>query len=83
MIRTQIQITEKQAASLRSMSAERRQPIAKLIRMSIDSFLLREVGVSRERNRARAKTAAGRFASSSADVSAEHDRYLAEAFGRQ
>jgi hypothetical protein len=83
MIRTQIQITEEQAASLRAMSAERRQPIAELIRMSIDSFLRKEVGISHERKRARAKSVAGRFASSFADVSAEHDRYLAEAFGKQ
>ncbi|MCZ2151893.1 MAG: hypothetical protein LC126_29470 [Bryobacterales bacterium] len=51
--------------------------------MSIDSFLQREAGISRERKRARAKDAAGRFASSLPDVSAEHDKYLAEAFGRQ
>jgi hypothetical protein len=83
MIRTQIQITKEQAASLRAMSAARQQPIAELIRMSIDSFLQREAGVSHERKRARAKSAVGRFASSLAEVSAEHDRYLAEAFGRQ
>lgn len=83
MIRTQIQITEEQAASLRTMAAERRQPVAELIRMCIDSFLQREAGISHEQKRARAKSAAGRFASSRADVSAEHDRYLAEVFGEQ
>lgn len=83
MIRTQIQITQDQAASLRTMSAERRQPIAELIRECIDSFLRIEAGIGRERKRARAKSAAGRFASSRADVSAEHDRYLAEAFSQQ
>lgn len=82
MIRTQIQITEEQAAGLRTMSAERRQPVAELIRMSIDTFLQKEAGVSRERKRARAKSAAGRFASSPANVSTDHDRYLAEAFGQ-
>lgn len=82
MIRTQIQLTEAQAASLRSMSAQRRQPVAELIRMSIDSFLQKEAGVGRERKRTKAKGAAGRFVSSSADVSTEHDRYLSEAFGQ-
>ena len=82
MIRTQIQITEEQAAILRSMSAERRRPIAELIRMSIDSFLQREAGTSGDRKRARAKGAAGRFASSFSDVSSDHDRYLAEAIGQ-
>jgi hypothetical protein len=83
MVRTQIQITQEQAASQRSLSSERRQPVAELIRMSIDSFLQKEVGVGMERKRARAKSVAGRFASSPADVSAEHDSYLAESFGQQ
>ena len=65
------------------MSAERRQPIAELIRMSIASFLQKEAGIGRERRRTRAKSAAGRFASSLADVSADHDRYLAEAFDQR
>lgn len=80
MIRTQIQITEEQAARLRTLSADRRQPIAELIRMSIDSFLTKEAGIGAERKRARAKSVAGQFASAHVDVSAEHDRYLAEAF---
>jgi hypothetical protein len=83
MIRTQIQITPEQAARLRALSAERHQPIAELIRTCIDSFLHNESGVGRERKLARAKSAAGRFASSHKDVSAQHDRYLAEAFGQQ
>jgi hypothetical protein len=82
MIRTQIQITEEQAAVLRAMSAERRRPVAELIRMSIDSFLQREAGIGGDRKRARAKSAAGRFASSLSDISSEHDKYLAEAFGQ-
>jgi len=81
MIRTQIQLTEEQAARLRSMSSERHQPVAELIRLSIDSFLQKEAGMSGERKRAIAKSAAGRFASSLSDVSAGHDRYLDEAFG--
>lgn len=80
MVRTQIQITEEQAARLRSLSAHRQQSVAELIRISIDSFLTREAGGSAESKRARAKSAAGLFASSSTDVSAEHDRYLEEAF---
>jgi len=80
MIRTQIQITEEQAATLRTLSAERRRPVAELIRAGIDSFLQKEAGISGERKRARAKSAAGKFASSAAKVSVEHDSYVAEAF---
>lgn len=83
MIRTQIQLTEEQAAILRRMSAERRLPIAELIRLSVDAFIQREAGRSREGRTERAKRAAGRFASGISDVSAEHDRYLAEAMGQQ
>ena len=49
--------------------------------MSIDSFLQREAGVSGDRKRARAKSAAGQFASSLADLSAEHDKYMAAGSG--
>lgn len=83
MVRTQIQLTEQQAASLRALSSERHQPVAELIRMSIDSFLQKEKGLSLERRVARAKSAAGRFASSATDVSANHDQYLAAAFGQR
>ena len=82
MVRTQIQITEEQAAVLRAMSAESHRSVAELIRMSIDSFVLREAGGGGARKRARAKSVAGRFASSPADVSANHDDYLADAFGQ-
>lgn len=80
MIRTQIQLTEEQSARLRTLSAHRRQSVAELIRISIDSLLMREAGLGSESRRAKAKSAAGQFASSHTDVSAEHDRYLAEAF---
>lgn len=83
MVRTQVQLTEEQAATLRAMSAERRIPIAELIRMSVDSFLSREAGLNRDRKLARARAAAGRFASRLSDVSQEHDKYLAEAYGQR
>lgn len=82
MIRTQIQITEEQAAVLRAMSAERQRSVAELIRMSIDSFLQREAGIGSDRKRERAKSAAGRFSSSISDISSEHDKYLAKALGQ-
>ncbi len=80
MIRTQIQLTEKQAVALREMSATRQVSMAELIRISIDLFVQREAATSRASVVARAKSAAGQFASCVNDVSADHDRYLAEAF---
>ena len=73
MVRTQIQLTEDQAAA-------RRVSMAELIRQSIDSLVLREGGSGREAIVARAKSTAGRFSSASPDGSAEHDRHLADAF---
>ena len=81
MVRTQIQLTEEQAAILRAMSIDRHCSVAELIRQGIDSFVKNESGVTREGRIARAKSAVGRFASTPANVSTEHDRYLAQAFG--
>jgi hypothetical protein len=81
MVRTQIQLTEEQAATLRSLAAARHVSMAELIRMSIDGFVDRQALSAREDVVARAKAAVGRFSSGLANVSAEHDRYLADAFG--
>jgi hypothetical protein len=81
MVRTQIQITEEQAMTLKAMAQARQVSIAELIRTSIDLMVHREATSTREARVARAKAVAGRYASGSADGSAEHDRYLAEAFG--
>lgn len=80
MVRTQIQLTEEQASTLREMSTLRHVPIAELIRVSIDNYLQREAAFGREAIVARAKSAAGRFASGASDVSARHDDYLADTF---
>lgn len=80
MVRTQIRLTERQTALLRALAAERRQTVAELARLCIDSFLHEEAGNSIESKRVRAKRAVGRYSSGHSDVSAEHDRYLAEAF---
>ena len=81
MVRTQIQLTEKQAAALRAISSRRQVSMAELIRLSIDRFVQREAGSSRDAIVARAKGAVGRFSSGSPDGSTDHDRYLSEAFG--
>jgi predicted transcriptional regulator len=83
MVRTQIQITEEQAAKLRSLAAERRRSLADLIRITIDAFLEKEVGTGLDHKRALAKAAAGKFSSSQSDISTEHDGYLAEAIRDQ
>jgi hypothetical protein len=78
MIRTQIQLTEKQAELLREMSARRGVSIATLVRQAVDGILARSGESSREDLYRRATRPVGRFRSGKRDVSARHDEYLAE-----
>jgi predicted DNA-binding ribbon-helix-helix protein len=80
MIRTQIQLKEEQARKLKKIAAQRKVSMAELIRQGVDGILAEEAGADREERKERALAAAGRFASGLRDVSAEHDRHLAEAF---
>ncbi len=79
MVRTQIQLTEEQAAKLKKMAADRHVSLAELIRQGVD-VVLRSGAVSEEEKRERAIAAAGRFRSGKHDVSSRHDEYLAEAY---
>ncbi len=82
MVRTQIQITEEQAASLRKLSEARGASMAELVRQGIECVIRQAGVVPAKELRARAAAAAGRFRSGRKDVARRHDRYLAEAFGR-
>ena len=82
MVRTQIQLTEEQSRTLKSLAARRGVPVAELVRQSIDSYIRSSVGVDDQERRRRAIDAVGRFRSDQTDVSADHDRYLAEAYGQ-
>ena len=81
MVRTQIQLTEAQVSALQAMASSRKMSMAKLIRTAVDSLVQREGRTSREAAVARAKSLAGRFHSGTNDLSRNHDRYLAEAYG--
>jgi predicted DNA-binding protein len=82
MIRTQVQLTEDQLKALRQISATTGRSTAELIRNGIDQYLAgRHVSKAEDRME-RAMRVAGAFSSGVADVSADHDRHLAEAFRR-
>lgn len=82
MVRMQIQLTEEQIEELRKLSVSSGRSIADLVRQGVDS-LLNEKATSRPAHQVeRALRVAGKFSSGSTDVSAHHDRYLAEAFRR-
>lgn len=82
MVRTQIQLTEEQARSLKRLAAAKRVSMAQLIRQGVDTILQSDTGIDRDEKRRRAIAAAGRFRSGRSDISRKHDTYLAEALHR-
>jgi predicted transcriptional regulator len=80
MVRTQIQITEKQAKALKKLASARHLSIAEIIRQAVDTMIRANIVVDAEERRKRARDAAGRFRSGLRDLSTEHDKYLEEAF---
>jgi hypothetical protein len=82
MVRTQIQLTEQQWQALKSLAARRGVSVAELIRQSVGNLMQASRDVSDEERKQRAIRAAGRFRSGHADVSVDHDRYLAESYAK-
>ena len=81
MVRTQIQLTERQARELKRMAAREGVSMAEVIRKAVD-VRIRD-GVSEapwEERVRRAMAVMGEFHSGLKDVSRRHDHYLAEAF---
>jgi hypothetical protein len=80
MVRTQIQLTEEQAAELRRLARETGQSVAELIRQSVDRMLSGASAAGDEERRRRAIAAIGSLRSSEGDLAEDHNRYLAEAY---
>ena len=80
MVRTQIQITDEQALTLRKLAASEGVSMAMLIRRSIDQYVQHRRGNDMDATKQRAFAVIGKYASQSSDVSQEHDRYLAEMY---
>lgn len=80
MVRTQIQLSESQAESLRLIAAQRRKSVAELIRQAVELWLqsVQTADEMREK-RQRAKLVSGKFSSGLPDLGRNHDFYLAEA----
>jgi hypothetical protein len=81
MVRTQVQLTKEQVAALKKLAAEQGVSLAEMMRRGVDLLLKSYDGISMKERRRRAIAAAGRFQSEMRDLSAEHDRYAAEAYG--
>lgn len=80
MVRTQIQLTEKQAELLKKNAEARHLSVAELIRQAVDIFVNTGSVVDIEERRKRAIAAAGKFRSGISDLSLEHDKHLSEVF---
>jgi len=80
VIRTQIQLTEEQDRALEALAAAEDASKAALVRRAVDLLLSQRSEAERESRRARALAAAGMFRGDGELVSAEHDRFLADAY---
>jgi hypothetical protein len=82
MIRTQIQLTETQARTLKKVAMDKGTSVAEVIRRAVDNMVQRSPKVSSEERIKRALEIVGKFRSGRRDVSQKHDEYLAEAYER-
>ena len=80
MIRTQIQLTEEQAARLKEIAHASHESMASVIRKALDQFLSTQEP-SRRALYQQALAVVGKYEAGVHDVSVEHDRYLEEEFG--
>jgi hypothetical protein len=81
MVRTQIQLTEQQARRLRAQARARGLSLAEVIRRYVEKGLAEEApDRAALYDRAAQLVGKHRDRGGKRDISAEHDRYLAEAF---
>jgi hypothetical protein len=80
MVRTQIQLEERQVKRLKEMAEREGVSVAELIRRAIDQATDASLVADEEEVRARALAVVGKYVDTVSDVAERHDDYLAEAF---
>lgn len=80
MIRTQIQLTEEQAQTLKRLARKQQRSVAELIRQSVDLYLSTTGELPIDQKYERALALAGKYASGDVDLGRRHDDYLVEAY---
>lgn len=78
MIRTQIQLTERQSSALKRFAADEGVSMASLVRLAVDRLLAERGATGGAERRRRALAVVGRFRSGLGDLAEEHDRHLAD-----
>jgi predicted transcriptional regulator len=73
VVRTQIQLSEDEAAAVKRLARERSVSVAAVIRDAVDQYVSRETGVSLDERWQRSLAAAGGFHSGRSDLSQTHD----------
>ena len=79
MVRTQIQLTERQSRRLQTLAKRKGVSVAELIRRAVDHTSDTSLMADEEEIRARALQVIGKYADPAPNVSEQHDQYLAEA----
>jgi hypothetical protein len=81
MVRTQIQLTESQAARLKELAQAESTSMAELIRRGVELYLAAAQGsLTEDDRRRRALAVVGGFRSGVPDLAERHDDYLDEAY---
>ena len=84
-----VELTDDELRALQEIAAKEARTVADLLRSRVEPLLQGheedrgEAQVDREELKRRALALSGRFRSGLNDLSAEHDRYLEEAFGER
>ncbi len=80
MVRTQIQLTEGQARTLKRLARQQQCSVAELIRQSVDLYLANRGELPLDQQYERAMAVVGKYRSGDTDLGRNHDQYLAEAY---
>ena len=80
MVRTQVQLTEAQAAKLKALAARQDVSIAEMIRRAVDQLPSPHVYSPEQKRLALAFV--GQFPDEATDVAENHDLYLAEIYAQ-
>ena len=80
MVRTQIQLTEATASTIKKVAMEKGTSVAEVIRRAVENMVQSNPKISTQERIRRAIEIAGKFQSGKRNISRKHDEYLAEAY---